>query len=444
MYAEMNFSESFKQSGQLCKFSVDGCYVANATQYRLVVRDVHTLQIKCLFTCLDNINYIEWSSDSQFILCGLFKRGIIQVWSVENTDWTCKIDHGSMGLTAVKWAPDGRHILSTSEFKLRITVWSLINKSVSYIKYPKHSTKGMDFSMDGKYMALLERRNYKDFVSVFACDSWEMLKHFATDTKDSSDLSFSPNSCMIAIWDSKLEYKVVIYSLDGRFISSYSAYDFALGLKSVSWTPSNQFLAVGSYDQQVRLLNNITWKSVCEFKHVTKITNQNVVVYQEIERKSVVLPWENEKSSRYSPPSHYILQEKPFQVPTIRPDPEKPNPKLGVGTVLFSFHNTFMATRNDNMPNAIWIWDMMKLKLHTVLVQAHPVKVLAWDPKETRLALCAGTNKIYMWSPAGCLDVEVPCEADFFVTGLTWHQSGGSLILTSRDQMCMCYLATPT
>ena len=28
-------------------------------------------------------------------------------------------------------------------------------------------------------MALAERRNYKDFVSVFSCQSWEMLKVFA-------------------------------------------------------------------------------------------------------------------------------------------------------------------------------------------------------------------------------------------------------------------------
>ena len=27
-------------------------------------------------------------------------------------------------------------------------------------------------------MALAERRNYKDFVSVFSCQSWEMLKVF--------------------------------------------------------------------------------------------------------------------------------------------------------------------------------------------------------------------------------------------------------------------------
>jgi len=440
----MNFSESFKQSGQLCKFSPDGCYVANAAQYRLVVRDVRSLQIKALFTCLDNISYIEWSSDSQYILCGLFKRGLIQVWSLEHTEWTCKIDHGSMGLVAARWAPDGRHILSTSEFKLRITVWSLINKAVSYIKFPKHSNKGIEFSKDGQHMALLERRNYKDFVSVFACDGWEMLKHFATDTKDSADLAFSSNGCMIAIWDSKLEYKVAIYSLDGRFISAYSAYDFALGVKCVTWTPSNQFLAIGSYDQQVRLLNNVTWKSVCELKHPTKITNPNVIIYQEIERKAVLLPWENAGSaSKYSPPSQYALQDKPFQVPNIRADPEKPNPKLGVGSVTFSSDNTYMVTKNDNMPNVLWIWNMVKLKLHTVLVQAHPIRAFVWDPEQVRLALCCGGSKIYIWSPGGCLAVEVPCDADFLVTNITWHQSGSCAVLTSKDQMCMCYLKSP-
>lgn len=40
------------------------------------------------------------------------------------------------------------------------------------------------------------------------------------------------------------------------------------------------------------------------------------------------------------------VQEKPFQVPAVRPDPEKPNPKLGVGTVLFSFDSRYMATKN--------------------------------------------------------------------------------------------------
>lgn len=33
-----------------------------------------------------------------------------------------------------------------------------------------------------------------------------------------------------------------------------------------------------------------------------------------------------------------------------------------------------------------------------------------WDPLQPRLALCTGTNKLYMWSPTGSLAVEVPVE----------------------------------
>ena len=44
-----------------------------------MVRDVHTLQILHLYTCLDQIQHIEWSADSLFILCAMYKRGQVQV-----------------------------------------------------------------------------------------------------------------------------------------------------------------------------------------------------------------------------------------------------------------------------------------------------------------------------------------------------------------------------
>uniref|UniRef100_A0A5F7ZYA3 WD repeat containing, antisense to TP73 n=1 Tax=Macaca mulatta TaxID=9544 RepID=A0A5F7ZYA3_MACMU len=138
----MNFSEVFKLSSLLCKFSPDGKYLASCVQYRLVVRDVNTLQILQLYTCLDQIQHIEWSADSLFILCAMYKRGLVQVWSLEQPEWHCKIDEGSAGLVASCWSPDGRHILNTTEFHLRITVWSLCTKSVSYIKYPKACLQG--------------------------------------------------------------------------------------------------------------------------------------------------------------------------------------------------------------------------------------------------------------------------------------------------------------
>ena len=433
----MDFSDSFKQSGSLCQFSPDGLYLANAAQYRVVVRELKTLQIKALFTCLDSISYLQWSCDSTLLLCAMYKRGVIQVWSIDNTDWKCKIDEGSAGLAAARFAPDGRHILSTPDFKLRITVWSLINKSVSYIKYPKHIDKGLAFTLDGKYMALAERRNCKDFVSIFACDNWEMLKHFETDTSDLADLAWSPNGRLLAVWDSVVEYKVVLYSLDGRFTSAYSAYDFALGIKSVTWSPSSQFLAIGSYDQTLRVLNNITWKTVAQHKHPSTINDANVVVYQEIQKKNVQLPWGRDPNNAEFSSSEYKIQSLPFQVPSNRPDPEKPNPKLGVGMVTFSKDSKYIATRNDNMPTVAWIWDNRKRKLVSILVQCHPIRAMVWCPCDARLAICSGSNKIYFWSPSGCSVVDVSTNSTVHVGSLLWHESGEKIVAMSKDEMCI-------
>lgn len=50
---------------------------------------------------------------------------------------------------------------------------------------------------------------------------------------------------------SRPQYKVLLYSLDGRLLSAFCAYAWSLGVKAVAWSPSSQFLAVGSYDGKV-------------------------------------------------------------------------------------------------------------------------------------------------------------------------------------------------
>ena len=90
----------------------------------------------------------------------------------------------------------------------------MVDKSVSYFEHPKHANRGitnllnafdsifllfldfagfekevvmfnqmlflgllgLDFTKDGRYMALAERRNCKDFISVFVCEAWKMLQ----------------------------------------------------------------------------------------------------------------------------------------------------------------------------------------------------------------------------------------------------------------------------
>ena len=46
------------------------------------------------------------------------------------------------------------------------------------------------------------------------------------------------------------------------------------------------------------------------------------------------------------------------------------------------------------------------------LMSAECYTAVVWDTKQSRLALCTGTNKVYMWSPKGSLSVQIPCEGD--------------------------------
>ena len=296
----MDFSETYRFSHNTPAFSPNGKYIAAATEYRLVIRDALTTQVVQIYSCIDKVFQIQWCPNSTYVLCGLAMRAIVQVWSVFEPDWTCKIDEGIAGVEAVQWTPDGLHILVVAEFQIRyccmtqhvlcsnagpdgvtmlmcrITIWSLTNKNFLYISGPKSSGKGMRFSPDGKYMAVAEvlmsllhmpchaishtlspdklcletqRKACKDCISMYTCADWQLAHHFQLATADLEDIAWSPDCACLVAWDTCLTYKLVVFAPNGEMLTSYSAYQNALGIKSVAWSPSGQLLAVGSFDQ---------------------------------------------------------------------------------------------------------------------------------------------------------------------------------------------------
>jgi hypothetical protein len=143
------------------------------------------------YSFIDVVSHLEWSYDSNMILIGIAKRSLVFVKSLHEADWNGKIDEGMAGLAYCRWGPLTNHIITISEFKIRMTVWCLADKSVQYIRNPKHEDRGISFSPNKKLMALAERTNEgRDSIGVYDVtkNHWECLYHFTPDTFDLEDL----------------------------------------------------------------------------------------------------------------------------------------------------------------------------------------------------------------------------------------------------------------
>ena len=77
----MYFSEAFQHPKKLVRFSPNGCYLAGCSQHRLAIRDEATYSLLSVHACMDAIDTIQWSPDSSLVMCGMFQRSVVQVWS---------------------------------------------------------------------------------------------------------------------------------------------------------------------------------------------------------------------------------------------------------------------------------------------------------------------------------------------------------------------------
>ncbi|KAJ1679858.1 hypothetical protein EV182_001185 [Spiromyces aspiralis] len=176
----MEYSDLYKQTGMHCRFSPDGRYLSLAFQHRLVIRNAETIAVVEAFhtpyKAAPYINDVQWAPTSDLVLTLCLAENKVNVWSVEDKEWRFELQDEIAGIKAVRWAPDGRHLLVWSDFELRLTIWSLVSDQKVYIQYPRLTGKGVDFHPDGKLMAVAQRKDYRDYIGIYEAESWSLIK----------------------------------------------------------------------------------------------------------------------------------------------------------------------------------------------------------------------------------------------------------------------------
>lgn len=230
-----------------------------------------------------------------------------------------------------------------------MSIWSLIDRSTNYINYPKYSDKGLDFTSNGYFMALAERKESKDYIGIYYVGDWSLVSHFAVDSYDLQDILWSKDNTAIIIWDSSLECKFFIYSPTGNLISCHNPYELNLGIKSLNMSPNGHYLSAGFYDQNVRLYNHISWKLIIDFSHPMNISDTtNINIFREEEVDDTSYSGEGKKTNKCIIYMYNIDVDVQgaVKMPFIKPAMDKPNPSIGVSEISWSFDSNFLATKN--------------------------------------------------------------------------------------------------
>jgi hypothetical protein len=412
------FSEAQNHSRGLLAISPNGQLLAVVVQRRLFLRDFESQSVVQEYVHDDDVSHVEWSCDSRYILTVLARKKLVHVWAVEDKEWYCKIDEGPLGVVTARWAPDGRHVLTTSDFGMRVTVWSLLNRSVCYIRSPKLVEGGLEFSADGRWLAVAERSHGADAIGIYDTASWEQTAHFPVSTTDLARLRWAPSAARLgeptgegaalneradtssADWlfvtDGPLKLGVLVYRRDGRLISKYAPAaepETTLGARVSGWAPSGRLLCVGSYAGMALVLTARTGHVIAQLEHPTTLRATHAdggdgggspLVFRE------VLLSDSEGARRAHEPADRLatIAESLPHVPTLtRPtrfepvrlsaerlalaarspaaEREAAMPTIGVDILACSPDGRYLATHAEGVPTALWVWEAATLRCAT-------------------------------------------------------------------------------
>ncbi len=448
----MQYSSTHEVSERLVRHSPDGKTLALAHAYNLVLRHADTLQILSIHKCVDKIDHLEWSHDSKIVLVACTARHTAHVVDVHQPDWHCKIDEGPLGLAHARLAPDGRHVLTVAEAKLRLTIWSLLDRSVRFIRCPKHADAGLAFSPDGAQMVLAHRADGHDELRVYVCDdgSFGVVRAFEVASDDLADVRWSPSADALCVLDGLLSPQVLLYTPEGAHIATHRLPDAAtcdglgtgLGARAAEWSACGALLALGCRDGRLQLLNSLTWQRVADLRHPRKVRSSlepDAAVY--VETAAPVGTHGGGRKKVFPSPKDRVYRAT--QPPV---DVEPAASEGGVDSVSmlsWSAGGRFLASRSDGTRRAVRVWDSSRFALSAMLIHLSDVAAFAWHPSRQLLAVCTGGPFVFLWSPSGCRSAPLPEGGGFRVVALAWSPTEDALVLIDEERFCVCFIALP-
>ncbi len=281
---------TFKLASRIAVASPNGTLIATVHQSRLILRSSTTGDICQNFQLPQDFpekcRYVRWYKGYSFKTTvpeiqhkGKTERVLLAnddtvlIYSAKDAQWKAEITGASSNLGSIAnidfgYTPD--EVLVFSDFRVKVTIWSLITNRGVEIRDPKTIVNGYDYRLQSGHLAVLTRAAAHDTVMLLDPGSYDLSKNFDLPTVEAQGLKWSTDGRWLAIWDAASSgYKVLIYTADGHLFKTYmggqDAHNIGLGVKSLSWGPTAGLLAIGDYNGHVTLLNTNTVSLIMHF-----------------------------------------------------------------------------------------------------------------------------------------------------------------------------------
>jgi len=467
--------------GSLFAWSPNGRYTAvvSAKQCRLVIRDSMDLQVIRSEVIAFEANHhqqqaevdkLEFSPDSEFILCSSLKSGVTCVVRVLASDWKARITEPP-DIADAFFSPDSRHVITIAQFNVKMTVWSFTEKRIRYIKLPRVAGFRPNQSSNGSVdhlstpgedgvgqLAVIESHSNQDTLSLFSTRTWEIDRHFVTKdfkgtstcTMGISGMKWHPKGDVVCLFADKLDYDLRVYSVNThtnkpgsqhlRCLMSYTPDDDVtrgMGLRSLEWSPCGSLLLAGGGDGTIQVFNAVNWSLVSQLEVLdckidadgkTNVYEEQQIDVDELDSCDgdidalIAQEWTAaadlsdtgsggmRKKNRLLDTRYLLVEDRPVQ---LVPSAATTISNSGVTKMSFSPDGLYLAVCLGSLPAVVFIWDVLELSLQTVIVNRQKVTDTQWSPtgrghSNRLLVLTQNSSMLHCWTPTGVACLSLP------------------------------------
>ncbi|KAK6430110.1 hypothetical protein LTR95_013739 [Oleoguttula sp. CCFEE 5521] len=411
--------------GSLVSASPSGELIASIVDGKLRVRAVQASELSNDITIRPppkEITSIRWSADSTRIL--ITSHNLIELVDLDDQGSRMRISNGSGSLGRLQSADfvSDSNVFVIWEFG-RAKIYSLGGKlSLTADLKTQTGTRAWALrSKSGKTpspLALLFQSTAQDQLSLHMPLTGETLISTSLDTTDAQSLSWSLDGNWLAVLDTGYARpSVVIFTQSGHRFREYPSVtdskDEFVGLlvKTVMWSPDSSSLAVSRYDGSIVLLTTRTFSSRAIIEHSTTIEQPG------LDATDQAVIWQEVVSATNLRSYNRIAQ--PMSPPLSRMKSSTEPSELGVAEARFSSDGKYLATRDERMLSTVWIWDVVTLCAHAVIIQHSNVRRMHWYPSiPNALLLDCAESIAYIFDPSSsepplAMPVEMPATPIF-------------------------------